>query len=485
MSSVISKSRGKTAAWRISLWSTMAFALGTVILFAFLHHFVSNEIQRRSDSWLTGEVEVLGDVAERTPKGALYDRIVKEVADLASKEVPHEHELPSNPNRSVFFIQTGPSGELKLWVGKGYGQRTLAAVQQKSIVPDQPVDIAIAGFGYPFRVASMRMDNGDSIYLGLSERDQSLTLRTLRLYFFLICIGIVLLGFFIVFFSTRRMLGRVQEITETAAKIGQDDLRSRVPENSGDDEISRLAFTLNRMLDRIESSVHQLHTITDSLAHDLRSPITAIRGKLEAALLQTDDHSWVEPVASAIDELDRLSEFLTKSLDLAEADADALRLHRATINLDALLHTMVDLYEPSMAERGLRVTLHSASEVLISADPALIHRMMANIFDNELKHRTPGCTVHIHLRADQNSGCIVVEDDGPGFPNEVAARIFEKYAKGQQSSGSGLGLAFVEAVVRAHDGSIDARNISSKGIQLTITLPLASTIKTYAVGFIS
>ena len=108
MSSAISKTRGKTAAWRISLWSTMAFALGTVILFVFLHSFVSNEIQRRSDSWLTGEVGTLGDVAERTPKNALYDRIVEEVAELATKEVPHEHVLAGDPNRAVFFLQAGP-----------------------------------------------------------------------------------------------------------------------------------------------------------------------------------------------------------------------------------------------------------------------------------------------------------------------------------------------------------------------------------------
>ena len=473
MSSATNSGRLKTAAWRISLWGTMAFALGTVLLFVFLHRFVSHEIQRRSDSWLTGELGTLADVAERTPRGALYDRIVEEVAELASKEVPHEHELAGDPNRAVFFLQSDQAGHLKLWVGKGSGQMALNAIQKKRIIPDNPVDVSIAGFVYPFRVASLQLDSRDWIYLGLSERDESLTLRTLRIYFFLICIGIVLLGFLIVFFTTRRMLGRVQDITEAAAKIGQDDLRSRVPETAGQDEISRLAFTLNRMLDRIENTVKQLHTITDSLAHDLRSPMTAMRGKLETALLQGDEGGWAEPVAAAVDELDRLCEFLTKSLDVAEANADALRLHKETIRLDELLHTMVDLYEPNMAERGIRVTLHSSEEVLVAGDAALVHRMMANIFDNELKHLKPGCSVRIHLRGENDAGWIVVEDDGPGFPEEVATKMFEKYAKGRSSTGSGLGLAFVEAVVRAHDGSIDAVNLPGKGIRLTIGLPLA------------
>ena len=473
MSSAINSSRGKTAAWRISLWGTAAFALGAIALSAFLHQFVAHEIQRRSDSWLTGEVEVLGDVAERTPPGRLYDRIVREVAELATKEVPHERESAAESNQSVFFLQTTPSGEIGVWVGKGDAENVWKVIRQKHIVPGSPVDINIPGSAHPFRVAAARMDNGDSIFLGLSARDESQVLHRLRLYFLLLCLGIVLMGFLIVFFSARRMLGRVQQITDTAAKVGEDDLRTRVPAIPGNDEISRLAFTLNRMLDRIENSVNQLHTITDSLAHDLRSPITAIRGKLEAALLAPDDHNWADPVASAVDDLDRLCELLTKSLDVAEAHANALRLHKEPVDLDELLRTMVDLYEPSMLERGIRVNFSSTGQVFVSADPGLVHRMMANIFDNELRHLTPGRSVHIRLSGGNEICEILVEDNGPGFPPEVSSQMFDKYAKGNNSEGSGLGLAFVAAVVRAHEGFIEAGNAASGGIRLRITLPLA------------
>ena len=471
MSYGTSKPRFKTAAWRISLWGTAAFAVGAILLFAFLHQFVAHEIQRRADSWLTGEVGTLGDVAEKTPKGALYDRIVSEVAELASKEVPHGREPAKDPNRSVFFLQTDSNGHLKLWVGEQNKNMVLHAIQQKNIQPGHPVNIHVPGAVSYFRVASTRMNNGDFIYLGLSGREESRTLDTLRLYFFIICLGIVLLGFLIIFFTTKRMLGHVQRMTDTAAKIGHDDLRSRVPEVKGDDEVAQLAFTLNRMLDRIENSVRQLHTITDSLAHDLRSPITAVRGRLEAALLRTGEDGWAEPVASAIDELDRLSEFLTKSLDVAEAGADALRLHKAPVDMEELLETMAHLYEPSMSERGLNLSVHSASRVTIDGDPGLLQRMMMNLFDNEIKHLHPGCSVRIRLHSENQHCIILIEDDGPGFPEEVAAHIFEKYAKGSQSGGSGLGLAFVEAVVRAHHGSIAASNLPSQGIQIKITLP--------------
>jgi signal transduction histidine kinase len=470
MSYATNRPRVKTAAWRISLWGTAAFAAGTIILFVFLHQFVAHEIQRRADSWLTGEVGTLGDVAEKTPQGVLYDRIVSEVAELATKEVPHKHEPAKDPSQSVFFLQTTANGQLKLWVGEQNRNAVLQAIQAKTIVPGHPVDIHFSGAVSDFRVASTRMDNGDFIYLGLSGRDESQTLDTLRLYFFLICVGIVLLGFLIIFFTTKRMLGHVQRITDTAARIGHDDLGSRVPEVQGADEVAQLAFTLNRMLDRVENTVRQLHTITDSLAHDLRSPITAIRGRLEAALLRTDEDGWAEPVASAIDELDRLCEFLTKSLDVAEAGADALRLQKEPVDLGELLQTMAHLYEPSMTERGLTLTLRGTSQVVVDADPSLLHRMIMNLFDNELKHLPPGCTVHIRLEAENSHCSLVLEDDGPGFPEEVASHIFEKYAKGNRSGGSGLGLAFVEAVVRAHNGTIEASNLTPRGVQIRIQL---------------
>src|ERR1700709_2645861 len=106
-----------SAAWRISLWATLAFAIGTMLVFTMLHRFVANDIQQRSDAWLSGEVEVLGDVALRTPKDRLYGRVVREVAELASKEVPNRLRSNSNENDSVFFLQAGDDGTLKLCVG--------------------------------------------------------------------------------------------------------------------------------------------------------------------------------------------------------------------------------------------------------------------------------------------------------------------------------------------------------------------------------
>jgi signal transduction histidine kinase len=350
----------------------------------------------------------------------------------------------------------------------------LKAIKGSRILPDRPMDLHVNGFAVPFRVASIPVGDGSRIYLGLSERDELRVLNNLRLRFVVLWLLIVLLGFGIVFYTTRRMLSHVRRITEAASVIGHSDLNTRVPTTDRNDEIAHLALTLNRMLDRIESSMHQLHTITDSLAHDLRSPLTAIRGKLETSLSAANESERGDPVVSAIDELDRLTDFLNKSLDVAEAKADALRLTRSEIDLDELLRVMIDLYEPSMSEKGLQVRLRSAGPVKIAADAGLIHRMVANLFDNELKHLPAACTVTIQLQAEHDTALLILEDNGPGFDPAVSPHLFERRVKGRDSDGHGLGLAFVDAVARAHRGNVTASNREQNGARIVVTLPLAS-----------
>jgi signal transduction histidine kinase len=464
----------RSAAWPISLWATLAFAIGTMLVFAMLHRFVANDIQQRSDAWLSGEVEVLGDVAERTPKDRLYSRVVGEVAELASREVPNRQRWSpkDDENDSVFFLQAADQGPARLWVGSGDGAATLAAIRSTKAQQDVPVDVRVRNFSIPFRVASVHIADGSNIYLGLSERDELHVLRDLRVRFLTLWLTSVLLGFVIVFYTTRRMLGHVREITEAASRIGQSDLSSRVPNTRGNDEVGHLARTLNHMLDRIENTVHQLHTITDSLAHDLRSPLTAIRGKLETALSNDIRIDQGEPIVSAIDELDRLTEFLNTSLDVAEAKADALRLSRTGIDLDELVRGMIDLYEPCMSDKGLRVQVRSGGAVKVLADAALLHRVIANLLDNELKHLPASCTVYVFLQADQEMATLTLEDDGPGFDSGLQRHLFERRVKGRESRGHGLGLAFVEAVVRVHGGAVSASNRNEGGARLSICLPL-------------
>lgn len=472
MSLETGKPRLRSAAWRISFLATIAFACGTLAIFMLLQQFVSNDIQRRSDVWLSGEIGVLGDVAGRTPRNALYGRVVREIAELAAREVPDKSGPEGKANNSVFFLETSAEGLPQLWVGAGDGQSHLAAIKATKFLPDKPTDVRVPGFPVPFRVACLQINDGSHIYLGLSERDELRVLRKFRLRFLLLWLLVVLLGFGIVFLTTRRMLSHVRRITEAASRIGHSDLSERVPVARRNDEVSQLAHTLNRMLDRIESSMHQLHTITDALAHDLRSPLTAIRGKLEISLHTANDEENAEPIASALEEIDQLTDFLNKSLDVAEARADALRLTRTGIDLGRLLETMVDLYEPSLTEKGVQIKSRSEDGVIFFGDEGLIHRMIANLLDNELKHLAPVSSVVVSLRSEGNVARLTFEDNGKGFDPEVLEHLFARRVKGKTSTGHGLGLAFVEAVVRAHGGAIEAINLEAGGARITVNLPL-------------
>jgi signal transduction histidine kinase len=324
----------------------------------------------------------------------------------------------------------------------------------------------------PFRVVAVQIQDGSHIYLGLSEKDELRVLRSLRGRFLTLWLVIVLLGFLLVFYATWRMLSRVDKIADAASRIGQSDLGSRVPSPRGNGEISRLARTLNQMLDRVENTVGELHTITDSLAHDIRSPLTAIRGKMEAALSPGATIDPTERIVSAIDELDRLSNFLNTSLDVSEAKANALRLSRTKIDLAGLVRAIAEFFEPSISERGSALQLHIVGSVVISADAALLHRVIANLLDNELKHLPPASTVWLSVHPEDDKAVLTIEDDGPGFDAEVVRQLFVRRVKSRESRGHGLGLAFVQAVVRVHGGSVSAANRVEGGARISMTLPL-------------
>jgi signal transduction histidine kinase len=475
----------RSEAWGISLWATLAFAIGTMFVFWMLQNFVAGDIQQRSDAWLSGEVEVLGDVAQRTPKDRLYQRVVGEVAELASREVPNRDRSGASESDSVFFLEIGNDGQANLWVGAGDQASSVSAIRATKAVSDVPYDLRIKGFAVPFRVVSVQIRDGSHIYLGLSEKDELRVLRSLKIRFLTLWLVIVLLGFLLVFYATWRMLRRVDKIAEAASRIGQSDLSSRVPSPKGDGEVGRLARTLNQMLDRVENTVGQLHTITDALAHDLRSPLTAIRGKMEAALSPGATSDPTEGIVSAIDELDRLSNFLNTTLDVSEARADALRLSRTEIDLAGLVRAIAEFFEPSISEKGLALHLRIAESATVLADAALLHRVIANLLDNELKHLPPSSTVWLTVRAENDMALLIIEDNGLGFDPEVARHLFERRVKGRASRGYGLGLAFVQAVIRVHGGTVEAANRAGGGARISMALPLLRVDEDRAVEAIA
>jgi signal transduction histidine kinase len=460
-----------TAAWRLSIWTTLAFAVGTALAFAIVYFLVAQGIQERSDAWLRGEAEVLAQVSADTPKDRLYHRIISEVAELATRELPDERNSRGQSLNAVFFLEEDPNNsESPLWVGPGEADTFLSAIRRAKPVAGIPQFIRVEGWPTTFRVVALH-ENGRAIYLGLSSRGAMRLLHSLTLRFLAVWAGTVLMGFLISYLSARRTLRRVERIAETVARIGSEDLTERLPAQANSDEISRLAETFNHMLDRIQSSVNQLRCVTEGVAHDLKSPVTSIRGTLESALCNEPKEKWRDSVGEAIEGLDRLLYVLNATLDVAEAQAGALHMDRSTVDLSDIVRQLVDLYHPAMAERHHEVLVDLESRAIVDGDVRLLNRVVSNLLENELTHLPTGCRITIRLRLLQGSAEMVIEDDGPGFPPDVSSRAFERFVKGKHSPGHGLGLAFVDAVIQAHGGAVRISDRPAGGAIVTVSLP--------------
>ena len=467
------KSQGVSAAWRIALWPTVAFAVGIAVAFIIMYFLIARDINQRSDAWLSGEAETLADVSANTPRDALYERLVGEVAELASREVQGADDDNGQRPSSVFFLQKLP-GQEPIWVGPTPKEKFIEAIQHAELVPGVPGNVQVPGWEKSFRVVYKSRDAG-GLYLGFADLAGAEMLDRLTERCFLVWAITVVLGFLITWVAASRTLARVERISDTVANMGSDDLSSRLSEGKHPDEITRLSRTFNRMLDRIQASVNQLRVLTDSVAHDLKSPVTSIRGSLEVALSDGSQGPWRERVAEAIDGLDRLSTLLNTSLDVAEADAGALQLHRETIDLAEMVHQLVDLYQPVMAEHRHELVT-DLQTTMVEADTGLLHRLVANLLDNEITHLPQGCRIRLCVHPINGGAELVVSDNGPGFPAALRERAFERFVKGEHSTGHGLGLAFVAAAVGAHGGHAEVKEAVGGGAEIVLRLPLAEAL---------
>jgi len=466
------RSPARTAAWRLSIWTTLAFAVGTALAFLIMYLLVENSVRERTDSWLKGEAEVLSNVATNSAQDSLYGRVVEEVTEQAAREISEEGSEKGQNEKSIFFVMNAEN-QPTLWIGPEPRESFLKAIADARLKPGIPQSIQVDKQPLPFRVVASSREHGSGIYLGLIDHAANNLLDRLILRFALVWVGMVLLGFVIAYASASRTLSRVERITETVARIGTDDLGSRLPEAGDSDEISRLSRTFNHMLDRIQASVNQLRTVTDSVAHDLKSPVTWIRGRLEVALSDSRDSSWREPVAEAIEGLDQMAQLLNTTLDLAEAAAGALQLDRRRTSFSVLVKQLAELYQPVFSDHHHTLEVRIDGDIPIDADVSMMNRVVGNLLDNELKHLPNGCHVRIQLTESDNRAELRIEDNGPGFSAEVRDRAFERFVKGPHSSGHGLGLAIVRAVVRAHGGEVSIPGSGSQGAVIVVILPVA------------
>jgi two-component system OmpR family sensor kinase len=264
----------------------------------------------------------------------------------------------------------------------------------------------------------------------------------------------------------------VEAMRRRAAAFSGHDLGQRLPNTAADDELGRLARTLNAMLDRVEQAVHQERSFIANASHELRSPLTALQAELE--LIARDrprGNALDHQVASAIEETDRLNNITSGLLLLARADSREFVLRRRPVDVSTLL-TEATARTPG---DGPTVSIMSGPELTIDADRELLTQAMSNLIGNARRHARSDVT--IAATADRDGLELRVLDDGPGFPDTFLPRAFDRFTRadaGRTSDGAGLGLSIAQAIAELHGGTAHASNRPTGGAEVRIRLPVAA-----------
>jgi len=275
-----------------------------------------------------------------------------------------------------------------------------------------------------------------------------------------------------------RVLRRIDSITSTSNKIMSGNLSERIPVTKRNDEFDGLATSLNQMLDRIEQLLQGLKEVTDNVAHDLKTPLTRLRNKAEAALREgTDPAVQRQALETTIAESDKLIQTFNALLMIARAEAGAPSGAFADVDVSAVADDVADLYGPVAEEAGMVLETAVTEGIHLRANRELIGQALVNLVENALKYfekgeRTDG-KITITARRSGDRVLVEVADNGPGIPAEERKRVVERFVRLEKSRtepGSGLGLSLVAAVARLHKGELRIED-NAPGVRAVIDLP--------------
>jgi signal transduction histidine kinase len=286
---------------------------------------------------------------------------------------------------------------------------------------------------------------------------------------------ILLLGLLGGALMSRNMLQRLDSINRTSGEIIAGDLTRRVPLAGSGDEFDTLAENLNRMLDRIERLMKGLREVTDSVAHDLRTPLNRLRNRLEEMASRLNAAgSGSDEIERAIAEADKLIGTFNALLLIAETDAGTTRAGMATLDLGSVAADVVELYEPLAEERHIRLAMPRSAPVAIEGNRSLIAQALANLVDNAIKYTPEGGQVTITIANGDDGIDLAVADSGPGIPPEDRMRVVERFVRleaSRNSPGTGLGLALVAAVAHFHNARLLLQDAVPSGLKAVLRFP--------------
>lgn len=341
---------------------------------------------------------------------------------------------------------------------------------------DTLVTQSVLRYGRPSssRLLPHRLPDGAVLVVGRDLKDQQ-EISTLVWRSLAVGGGIALLLAFFGATLFRRQIGRsIAAIRRTALEIQAGDLSRRIPVAPTQDEFARLSHDINGMLDRIEQLMDGVRHVSNTIAHNLRTPLARIRSQLEDVLRHPSGKARMsEAVDAAIQEIDVLTGVFEKLLRVAEAESGTRRQSFEPVELAAVMADVAELYDAMAESCGMKLQTDVRGEPKSSGDRDLLSEALANLIENAIKHASAGGTLRISTAEDAGEAVLVVEDRGPGIPQEALGRITERfYRLNPGVRGSGLGLSIVAAIVHLHRGNLEFED-AAPGLRVRIRLPRA------------
>lgn len=259
--------------------------------------------------------------------------------------------------------------------------------------------------------------------------------------------------------TSNHLLHRVEAINHASQEIINGDLERRIPIRGANDEFDRLAISLNEMLDRIQGLMNSLRQVSSDVAHDLRTPLTRLRHRLEHARDKaTTMEELREVLDQSISQVDSILTIFSSLLRIAQIESRTRRSGFKTLDLAPILRDAVDLYMPVAEEKNQALIAHIPDGLIISGDSELLRLLFINLIDNATKHCTPSCWIDVHAGANATEVFVEIADNGPGVREDDRGKVFQRFYRLEQSRstpGYGLGMSFVAAVADLHDATVD------------------------------
>ena len=455
-----------TLALRLTLWYAGIFILSAGLAFLFFYLLITSVMRQQTDQGLSSEVRTLSSILQSRGLEAVKRQAFLQAQAAGEKKIFF---------RLLYITgQVFSSSNMSYWRDIGINKAAVnRLLESRTAVFDT---IKIPDRKHKIRVLYAVLGPGLILQLGQSMENHTRIIEVFRKVFITTMLILFALAVVVGWFMARRALGGVEAVTWTARRISEGSLEKRVPVKNRADEIDQLALTFNQMLDRIETLVTGIQEMSDNIAHDLKSPITRIRGIAEVSL--TSDSSLKEyesMAAGTIEECDRLLDMINTMLMISRTEAGVNQLDCQQLDIANLVRDACDIFQSSAEDKGLTMVYNGPEHISLYGDIRLIQRMVANLLDNAIKYTPANGTIDVTLSSSSDQSVqLAIKDNGMGISGQDLERIFERFFRcdpSRSQAGTGLGLSFARAVVRAHNGNITVASTVGEGSAFTVILP--------------